>query len=106
MDIRLLPHLSVWRAAWRPRDKWVPLRIKEHQGAMSASEALTQQMAAELEAAWGTAPFDVYAATETAGIASPCEYRNRHVYEDVLIVEPVDQVAPFVLAWAAGEDQP
>ncbi|UVJ41720.1 hypothetical protein [Arthrobacter sp. CJ23] len=61
------------------------------QGVMSASEVLSPQVAAELEAAWGTAPFDVYAATETAGIASPCTYRNRHVYEDLLIIEPVDQ---------------
>jgi phenylacetate-coenzyme A ligase PaaK-like adenylate-forming protein len=39
------------------------------QGVMSASEVLTPHTAAELEAAWGSAPFDVYAATETAGIA-------------------------------------
>jgi phenylacetate-CoA ligase len=57
---------------------------------MSASEVLSPQAAQELEAAWGSAPFDVYAATETAGIASPCLYRKRHVYEDLLIVEPVD----------------
>ena len=57
---------------------------------MSASEVLSPQAAQELEAAWGSAPFDVYAATETAGIASPCVYRSRHVYEDLLIVESVD----------------
>lgn len=61
------------------------------QGVMSASEVLSPHTASELEAAWGSAPFDVYAATETAGIASPCTYRNRHVYEDLLIIEPVDQ---------------
>lgn len=60
------------------------------QGVMSASEVLSAHAAAELEAAWGIKPFDVYAATETAGIASPCTYRNRHVYEDLLIIEPVD----------------
>lgn len=58
---------------------------------MSASEVLTAQAAAELELAWGVAPFDVYAATETAGIASPCVYRNKHVYEDLLIIEPMDR---------------
>jgi phenylacetate-CoA ligase len=47
--------------------------------------------AQELAKAWGSAPVDVYAATETAGIASPCVYRNRHLYEDLLIVEPVDR---------------
>ena len=76
-----------------------PLAAEQHagrlhiapQGVMSASEVLTPTTAAELEAAWGSAPFDVYAATETAGIASPCTQRNRHVYEDLLIIEPVDQ---------------
>ena len=61
------------------------------QGVMSASEVLSPHTASELETAWESAPFDVYAATETAGIASPCTYRNRHVYEDLLIIEPVDQ---------------
>lgn len=61
------------------------------QGVMSASEVLTTHTASELEAAWGSAPFDVYAATETAGMASPCTYRNKHVYEDLLIVEPMDR---------------
>ena len=58
---------------------------------VSASEVLTAQTAAVLERAWGTAPFDVYAATETAGIGSPCRYRTRHIHEDLLIVEPVDE---------------
>ena len=61
------------------------------QGVMSDSEVLSPHAASELAAAWGSAPFDVYAATETAGIAFPCIYRNRHVYEDLLIIEPVDQ---------------
>lgn len=39
----------------------------------------------------GSPPFDVYAATETAGISSPCIHRNRHVYEDLLVIEPVDR---------------
>ena len=60
------------------------------EGVMSASEVLSPHTALELEEAWGSAPFDVYAATETAGIASPCIFRNRHVYEDLLIIEPVD----------------
>ncbi|WP_244292679.1 phenylacetate--CoA ligase family protein [[Micrococcus luteus] ATCC 49442] len=76
-----------------------PLAAEQHaghlhispQGVMSASEVLTPHTAAELEAAGGSAPFDVYAATETAGIASPCKYRNRHLYEDLLIIEPVDR---------------
>ena len=61
------------------------------QTVMSASEVLSGHAAAEMRAAWGSAPFDVYAATETAGIASPCSFHNRHIYEDLVIVEPVDQ---------------
>lgn len=60
------------------------------EGVMSASEVLSPHAATEVEAAWLSKPFDVYAATETAGIASPCTYRNRHIYEDLLIIEPVD----------------
>ena len=77
------------------------LRISP-QGVMSASEVLSPRAATELEAAWGSKPFDVYAATETAGIASPCTYRNRHVYEDLLIVEPVDQAGNPVPAGTTG----
>ncbi|MCB5273095.1 Phenylacetate-coenzyme A ligase [Arthrobacter sp. SO5] len=72
------------------------------QGVMSASEVLSTHTASELEAAWGSKPFDVYAATETAGIASPCTYRNRHVYEDLLIIEPVDQAGNPVPAGTTG----
>lgn len=72
------------------------------QGVMSASEVLSPHAASELQAAWGSAPFDVYAATETAGIASPCTHRNRHVYEDLLIIEPVDQAGNPVPAGTTG----
>ncbi|MGX5714941.1 phenylacetate--CoA ligase family protein [Arthrobacter sp. MAHUQ-56] len=71
-------------------------------GVMSASEVLTRQAAGEMQEAWGTAPFDVYAATETAGIASPCTHRNRHVYEDLVIVEPVDRDGRPVEPGTAG----
>lgn len=71
-------------------------------GVMSASEVLTPQTAADLEAAWGTAAFDVYAATETAGIASPCEFRNNHIYEDLLLIEPVDQAGNAVPPGSTG----
>lgn len=69
---------------------------------MSASEVLSAQAAAEMEAAWGSWPFDVYAATETAGIASPCSYRKNHVYEDLVIVEPVDQAGTPVPTGTVG----
>jgi len=65
------------------------LRITPH-SVMSASEVLSEQAADEMHAVWGSAPFDVYAATETAGIASPCSFHNSDIYEDLVIVEPVD----------------
>ena len=77
------------------------LRISP-QAVMSASEVLSPHTALELEEAWGSAPFDVYAATETAGIASPCAYRNRHVYEDLLIIEPVDRAGDPVPEGTTG----
>ena len=61
------------------------------QTVISASEVLDDRAAAEITEAWSTAPVDVYAATETAVIASPCRFNTRHVYEDLLIVEPVDE---------------
>lgn len=60
------------------------------QRVMSASEVLTGAAASTLHRAWGTAPVDVYAATETAGVASPCRWGTSHLYEDLLVVEPVD----------------
>lgn len=91
---RFQPRVLVgYASALRPlaAEQWAGrLRISP-QAVMSASEVLTPPAARELERAWASAPFDVYAATETAGIASPCTYRNRHVYEDLIIVEPVDQ---------------
>lgn len=57
---------------------------------MSASEILSNATADVLTTAWGRPPFDVYAATETAGIASTCFAGARHLYDDLLIVEPVD----------------
>lgn len=57
---------------------------------MSASEVLSESAARVMTTAWTRAPFDVYAATETAGIASTCEHGRRHLYDDLVIVEPVD----------------
>lgn len=52
------------------------------QSVMSAPEVLSEQAAAEMRAAWGSAPSDVYAATETAGIASPCSFGNSHILRE------------------------
>lgn len=77
------------------------LRISP-QAVMSASEVLTRSAAQSMTQAWGTVPYDVYAATETAGIASPCAFHTRHLYEDLLVVEPVDDAGRAVATRTAG----
>jgi putative adenylate-forming enzyme len=58
----------------------------------SASEVLTARARRQAEAAWGKKPYDVYAATEPAGIASECElHRGMHLFEDLVITEVVDE---------------
>jgi phenylacetate-coenzyme A ligase PaaK-like adenylate-forming protein len=58
---------------------------------MSASEVLSPSMRLDIERAFGSRVYDVYAATETAGIASECQLRHIHLYEDLVLVENVDQ---------------
>lgn len=69
---------------------------------MSASEVLSAGAARTMADAWGRAPFDVYAATETAGIASSCEHGRRHIYDDLVIIEPVDEDGSAVPAGTPG----
>lgn len=69
---------------------------------MSVSEVLSEAAAHDVRTAWGSAPFDIYAATETGGIASPCVFHNMHLYEDQIIVEPVDRAGAPVPAGAIG----
>ena len=62
------------------------------QAVMSASEVLTADTRRQITDAWGIKPFDVYAATEPAGIASECEqHAGLHLYEDLVITEVVDE---------------
>ena len=57
----------------------------------SASEVLTPAARALATRAWGVAPFDVYAATEAGGIAAECaQHTGLHLFEDLVIAEPVD----------------
>ena len=58
---------------------------------MSASEVLTRETRARIRSAFGAEPFNVYAATETAGIASECRQHLLHLYEDLVIAEIVDE---------------
>lgn len=57
-----------------------------------ASEVLTEDTRKLIRDAWGKEPTNVFAATETAGIASECtEHHGLHIYEDLVIVEAVDE---------------
>jgi phenylacetate-CoA ligase len=90
---RFLPHVLVgYPSALRPlaaAQLGGRLRIAPR-AVLSASEVLVPEAAGAMTEAWGRPPFDTYAATETAGIASTCAAGNRHVYEDLVIAEAVD----------------
>jgi phenylacetate-coenzyme A ligase PaaK-like adenylate-forming protein len=57
---------------------------------MTASEVLSLGSRKRIERAFGSSPFNQYAATETAGVASDCEQHRMHLYEDLVIAEVVD----------------
>lgn len=57
----------------------------------SASEVLTAEGRRRIKTAWGREPMNVYAATETAGIAAECGHHSGlHLFEDLVITEVVD----------------
>lgn len=57
-----------------------------------SSEVLTGEARALAERAFRVAPFNVYAATESGGIAADCErHMGMHLFEDLLIPEVVDE---------------
>jgi putative adenylate-forming enzyme len=58
----------------------------------TSSEVLTDETRRRVRAAWSDEPFNQYGATETADIAA--EYkscRHMHIFEDLLLVEVVDE---------------
>jgi putative adenylate-forming enzyme len=58
----------------------------------SSSEVLTPEARALATAAWGVPPYNVYAATETGGIAAECrEHHGLHLFEDLVVPEVVDE---------------
>ena len=57
----------------------------------SSSEVLTPEARTLATRAWGVPPFNVYAATETGGVAAECrEHRGMHLFEDLVLPEVVD----------------
>ncbi len=60
-------------------------------GINSSSEVLTADARAEATRAWKAPPFNVYAATETGGIAAQCDqHQGMHLFDDLVIPEVVD----------------
>jgi len=57
---------------------------------MCSSEVLTVEARRRIRLAFGVEPFNVYAATEPAGIAAECERHRLHLFEDLVITEVVD----------------
>ncbi len=57
----------------------------------SSSEVFTPEARRRVTEAWGVAPFNVYAATETGAIAAECDrHQGMHLFEDLIITEVVD----------------
>jgi phenylacetate-CoA ligase len=57
----------------------------------ASSEVLTSPSRRAIVDAWGTEPFNAYAATETALMAADCQLHRMHVCEDLVIAEVVDR---------------
>jgi phenylacetate-coenzyme A ligase PaaK-like adenylate-forming protein len=57
---------------------------------MCSSEVLTAESRLRIHRAFGVEPFNVYAATEPAGIAAEGERHRLHLFEDLVITEIVD----------------
>jgi putative adenylate-forming enzyme len=59
---------------------------------MCVAETLTPAARARVRHAWGTEPFENYAATEAACIAAECRHHGgMHLFDDLLVVEAVDE---------------
>ena len=62
------------------------------QAVISVAELLTPGARRLVRETWNVEPFDMYAATETAGIAAECGcHEGLHLYEDLVIPEVVDE---------------
>ena len=70
---------------------------------VTTSEVRTAEMSACIRAAWGRAPFDLYASTETGMLAGECErHTGLHVFADQTLLEVVDETGRHVPAGIQG----
>ena len=57
------------------------------------SEVLSEEMARRIRTAWSVTPFDHYGLSEEPNVGCECrEHRGIHIFEDVCIVEVVDEL--------------
>jgi phenylacetate-CoA ligase len=79
------------------------LRVRPR-AVMVSSEVLTDDARRRVESAWGRGVlFEQYAATEGAGLAAECQrHRGLHLFEDLSIVEVVDESNQPVLPGTFG----
>lgn len=69
---------------------------------MCSAEVLTPESRRRIHQGFDVEPFNVYAATESAGIAAECERRRMHLFEDLVITKVVDDQNRPVPVDAAG----
>ena len=69
----------------------------------ASSEVFTASARERIAKAWGSEPFNAYAATETALIAADCAHHRLHLAEDLVIAEVVDSDNRPVPPGAYGE---
>lgn len=68
------------------------------------AEVLTPETRSRAQEAWGIVPFDVYATTETGGLAAECDHhQGLHLFEDLVIAEVVDHDGCPVAPGEVGE---
>lgn len=59
--------------------------------ALTTAETLKKEARIAIEKAWGVKPFEAYGSTEVGEAAAECEQHNgMHVYDDLVILEVVD----------------
>lgn len=61
------------------------------QAAVCASEVLSESVRQQIEDVWHIKPYNLYATTEGGLLGAECEHhQGLHLFEDLVIVEPVD----------------
>ena len=69
----------------------------------TSSEVRTEEMTANIRAAWGAEPFDLYGTTESLYAGDCSHHQGMHVFEDLGLLEVVDQHGDPASEGVAGE---